>query len=280
MMQKIDDAVAAVERVLLLVALAGMTLLVGLDVTQRTFSRPVGRTEALVAWLADVLAGPLSAGARAAIEGPVGSAVFVVVGVGLFVAAAATMRGLAAERAGAARPGFGGAVVVGAGAFVGCAVAVQLLLLLFPSSVPGAQKFALGLMLWAGMLGASLATRERRHIVLDPIVKKLEGADKNRVAGLGGFVAGAFCFFIFVLGVLQLGGEVRDWSDGDGVGVYPSLPIPMWIATLAIPATFLVMALRFWKNALHDLKHGPPSTTDAHSVDLTELEKSAVEVAS
>jgi len=280
MLQKIDDAIAAVERVLLLVALAGMTVLVGLDVTQRTFSRPVGRTEAAVAALVDAVVGPLDDAARARVEGPVGGGVFVVVAVFFFVAAAATMRSLQAERSGQPKPAFGGAVVVGVAAFAACAVCVKALLWLFPSSVPGAQKFALGLMLWAGMLGASLATRERRHIVLDPVVKKLEGADKKRVAFLGGVVAGAFCFFIFVLGGLQIVGEIKEWSAGDGVGVYPSLPVPLWTATLAIPTTFLLMALRFWKHAAHDLQHGPPSTTDAHSVDLNELEKNAVEVQS
>jgi TRAP-type C4-dicarboxylate transport system permease small subunit len=38
---KLDDAVLAVERVLLLATLSLMTLLVSLDVVQRTFSRPV-----------------------------------------------------------------------------------------------------------------------------------------------------------------------------------------------------------------------------------------------
>ena len=42
---KVDDVVFKVERLLLLVCLAAMTVLVSLDVVQRTFSRPVGKTE-------------------------------------------------------------------------------------------------------------------------------------------------------------------------------------------------------------------------------------------
>lgn len=275
--QRLDDGIAVVERLLLLGSLAMMTVLVGLDVTQRTFSRPTGRTEAIVVAVAEAVAGPLSPEAHARFEGPIGVAVFYVVALAFFVGAAATRRNLAAEREGKARPGFGGSVVVGFAAFAACAVAIKALLVVFPSSVPGAQKFALGFMLWAGMLGASLATRERRHIVLDPIVKKLEGDDKKRVAFVGGLVAASFCFFVGALGVLQISGEIRDWSSGEGIGVYPSLPIPMWLATLAIPTTFLTMAFRFAKNALHDFRHGPPASVDAHSVDLNELEKQAID---
>ena len=46
MLQTVDDLIARVERLLLLGALTMMTVLVGLDVAQSTFSRPVGRTEA------------------------------------------------------------------------------------------------------------------------------------------------------------------------------------------------------------------------------------------
>ena len=269
----VDDAIARVERIGLLVSLALMTVLVGLDVTQRTFSRPVGRTETFVAWLGEVVAGPLSPEAHARLEGPVGSVVFVALALFFFIAATATMHTLQAERTSTPRPPFARALFVGVGAFVAAAVAVQVLLAVFPSSVPGAQKFALGFMLWSGMLGASLATRQRRHIVLDPIIKKLEGDDLKRAAFAGGLVAAAFCALVGALGVLQISGEIRDWSAGEGVGVYPSLPLPLWLATLAIPTTFLTMAFRFARHAVHDLRFGPPSTVDAHSVDLSELEK-------
>lgn len=274
MLQTIDDLIARVERLLLLAALAMMTLLVGLDVTQRTFSRPVGRTEALVTGIIDLVAGPLDDAGRSSAN-TVGFVVFVVFFAFMFSFAAHTARSVVTERAGAAAPTVGGSIALGLGVFVATAVAVKALLVLFPSSVPGAQKFALGFMLWSGMLGASLATRQRRHIVLDPIVKKLEGDDRKRFAFIGNVVSALFCGLIFVLAVLQIGGEIHEWASGDGVGLYPALPIPMWVATLAIPTSFGVMTFRFLKNAFHDLKNGPPATVDAHSVDLAEVEKLA-----
>lgn len=274
MLQTIDDLIARVERLLLLGSLTMMTLLVGLDVTQRTFSRPLGRTEALVAALIDAVAGPLDEAGRASAQ-QAGSVVFVVFFAFMFCLATHSARAIVAERAGAAAPSVGGSIARGLGAFAATAVAVKVLLVLFPSSVPGAQKFALGFMLWAGMLGASLATRERRHIVLDPIVKKLEGDDRKRFAFIGNVVSALFTGSIFALAVVQVGGEIHEWSSGDGVGVYPALPIPMWLSTLAIPVTFGVMTFRFLKNAFHDLREGPPASVDAHSVDLSEVEKLA-----
>lgn len=274
MLQTIDDLIARAERILLLGSLTMMTLLVGLDVTQRTFSRPVGRTEALVAALVEAIAGPLDEAGRSSAQ-QLGAVVFVVFFAFMLCLAAHSARAIVAERAAAASPSLGGSVARGLGAFAATAVFVKLLLLVFPSSVPGAQKFALGFMLWAGMLGASLATRERRHIVLDPIVKKLEGTDRKRFAFIGNLVSALFCGTILTLAIVQVGGEIHEWSSGDGVGLYPALPIPMWIATLAIPVTFGVMTFRFLKNAFHDLREGPPASVDAHSVDLNEVEKLA-----
>jgi C4-dicarboxylate transporter DctQ subunit len=274
MISRIDDVIARIERVLLLGALAMMTILVGLDVAQRTFSRPVGRTEQLFAVIVNAVAGPLDAAGRASAY-TAGSAFFVVFFLVGFVLASHSARSMAAERIGAPAPAWGASIGIGVGAFVGVAVFIKILLLVFPSSVPGAQKFALGFMLWSGMLGASLATKQRRHIMLDPIIKKLEGKTRNRFGLISGLVSAAFCALIATLGVLQISGEIHEWSTGEGVGVYPSLPIPMWIATLAIPLSFAVMAFRFARGAALDLIHGPPAQGDTHGVDLEEVKRLA-----
>ncbi len=274
MFSKIDDTIARVERVLLLGALAMMTLLVGLDVIQRTFSRPVGRTEQFFGFIANAAFGPLDEAGRSTAY-TVGGVFFFVFFVVFFVLAAHAARSIAAERQAAPAPAWAKSLGLGVGLFVGVAIFIKLVLVVFPSSVPGAQKFALGFMLWSGMLGASLATRQRRHIMLDPIVKKLEGQDRHRFGLLSGLVSAAFCGFIAILGIMQISGEIHEWSTGEGVGVYPSLPIPMWIATLAIPTSFAVMTLRFLRAAFHDLKNGPPAAEEAHGVDLEEVKKLA-----
>ena len=58
------------------------------------------------------------------------------------------------------------------------------------------------------------------------------------------------------------------------MGVYDALPIPLWIATLSVPVTFSVMAMRFLAQGIHDFKWGPPKGgADAHGIDLEALEK-------
>lgn len=278
-MKKLDELVNRIERGLILVCVAGMTLLVGADVIQRTFSRPVGKTGQLVAWLGEKLAGPLAPESRALLEGAVGNAVFGLLALALFVFAAHASRQVTADRTKAEPPRLLGSLVLGGGVLLAAALGVKLLLAAFPSSVPGAQKFALGLMLWAGMLGASVATRERRHIILDAVTKKLEGGDQRLFALLGGLATGAFCLFVTLLGGLQLAGEIREWATGEGVGLYESLPIPTWIATLAIPTSFLLMGVRFIAYGVRDFLHGPPAGGDGgHGVDLEELKRQTVDV--
>lgn len=278
-LRALDDLVARIERVLILVAVTGMTVLVGADVVQRTFSRPVGKTEQLVAAIGEKIAGPLSETTRALLEGRAGNAIFLVIALAFFVLGAHASRQVKAQRSSAPPPKFVGSLALGGGVLLAITAAVKLLLLAFPSSVPGAQKFALGLMLWAGMLGASLATRDKRHIVIDAVIKKLDDDAKRPFALLSGLATAMFCLFIFVLGALQLAGEVRDWAAHDGVGVFESLPIPTWTVTLAIPTTFLIMGLRFLAYGVRDFRFGVAKGGDGgHGVDLEELQTHTVDV--
>lgn len=171
-LKKLDDAVFRVERLVLLFSLAMMTLLVSLDVVQRTFSRPEGKTEQV---LRALLYGKSPTPEQTAfVTGRLGPGVFWGLALIFLVLAAHSSRTIASERAQKPAPGLGRSVAWGAGLWVGALGFVYGLLWLFPSSVPGAQKFSLGFMLWSGMLGASLATRSRRHIVLDVVKKKLD----------------------------------------------------------------------------------------------------------
>ena len=269
--KRLDDAVFQGERVLLLVSVSMMTVLVTLDVAQRTFSRPVGKTEELL--LALLYKAPTEA-QRAFVTGTLGPFVFGLFSVGFLVLAAHGRRSMAAEKAGQPAPGWGPSALYGALTWVGVAAFIKALLWQFPSSIPGAQKFALGFMLWSGMLGASLATRERRHIVMDLVRKKWPKAQERPLTLLSALVSFGFCALLAVLGVMQWHEQYVDWSTGDGVGVYDALPIPLWIGTLSVPVTFSVMALRFLGLGVRDFLHGAPTGgVDAHGIDLEALEK-------
>lgn len=272
---KLDDAVLAVERVLLLATLSLMTLLVSLDVVQRTFSRPVSKTATVIlGFMSDP-----SAETRALVIEKIGPWLFIVGSLLFVMLAVHSSRSIKAERLKIAMPGVGLSVGIGLGVWLGLAASIQGLLAVFPSSLPGAQKFSLGLMLWSGMLGASIATRQRRHIVLDTVRKSLDEKTGKLFSLVGGVVTFAFCALFTVLALTQLHDEFSLWSDGDGVGVFDALPIPKWVVTLAIPVTFGTMALRFLGAGVRDFVWGPPTGgVDAHGVDMEQLAKDAEQV--
>jgi TRAP-type C4-dicarboxylate transport system permease small subunit len=275
--EKVDDAIFRIERVLLVVSLAMMTVLVALDVTQRTFSRPEGKTAGMILWVLE-RGGAVSEATRSLVNerlGPVAFAILAAVGL---VLAAHSRRLMSAAQKKLPAPGFGPSLGLGLAAFTLLTILVQALLYFFPSSVPGAQKFALGFMLWSGLLGASLATRTRRHIILDPVKKKMSEPTQRQYALLGGLVTFGFCALLAYLGWKQLFEEIHEWSTGEGVGVFDALPIPKWVSTLAIPVSFTVMSLRFLAQGINDLVWGPPKGgADAHGIDLEKLEQEKLE---
>jgi TRAP-type C4-dicarboxylate transport system permease small subunit len=272
---RIDDVALGIERVLLLVTLSLMTVLVTLDVVQRTFSRQVSKTASI---LLALIPNPSAETQRLVID-TVGPWVFIVGSLLFCLVGAHSSRSIAAEKKGAAAPKWGPSVLLGAGVWLGLTAFIKGLLWVFPSSVPGAQKFSLGLMLWSGMLGASIATRERRHIVLDTVKKKLDAKMGNLFSLIGGVVTFAFCGLLAWLAFQQLHEEFVLWREGDGVGVFDALPIPKWLVTLALPLTFGTMALRFLGAGVRDYVWGPPvGGVDAHGVDMEQLAKEAESV--
>ena len=150
---------------------------------------------------------------------------------------------------------------------------LKVLLWVFPSGVPGAQKIALGFMMWAGFLGATMATHTRRHIVVDAVKKKLDPLMSCIFSGLGGIVTAALAGYFAFLGYLQLHEEYIDWATEEGVGVFEALPIPIWIVTLALPVTFGIIAIRFFIMGLADMWYGAPeqSTSDLLGMDDYDL---------
>ena len=102
---------------------------------------------------------------------------------------------------------------------------------------------------------------------------------KRPFALLSGVVTGIFCLAVGTLGAIQIAGEIHDWATHDGVGLYESLPIPTWFATLSIPVSMYLLAARFIGYGVRDFIHGPPAGGDGgQGVDLEELQKQTVDV--
>jgi TRAP-type C4-dicarboxylate transport system permease small subunit len=271
LLKKLDDAVARVEQGILLISLGMMTLLVFSDVTQRTFTRQEGKTGKLIL----LFMGEVDEETKATIFSTVGPALFVLLSLAFVVFATQAARSIRHDRLNLEKPALGSSAGIGLGIWVGLFAALKLLLFIFPSGVPGAQKFALGFMLWAGFLGASLATKARRHIMLDAIKKRLDAGLAPYFAGLSGVFAMFFTLYLVRLGFNQVHEEFSDWAGTEGVGVYESLPIPYWTVTLSIPASLLITSLRFGAYGLADLWYGP--TQGGEEGALADMAKQGLE---
>lgn len=99
------------------------------------------------------------------------------------------------------------------------------------------------MVLWLGLLGAMVATREQRHITVDVITQWLGPRGARFIARFNNAVCAAVCGIIawHAWRYVQLDREFP---------VEGALGIPTWMLALILPIGFGVMALRF---ALHAL---------------------------
>lgn len=94
------------------------------------------------------------------------------------------------------------------------------------------------LVLWVGFLGASLATRENRHISINALSRILSPAWKRRVH----FMINLFSTVICVLLIRAAYVFVRD-ERASGMTLF--LGIPAWLFMIIIFIGFVMMAFRF-----------------------------------
>jgi len=102
------------------------------------------------------------------------------------------------------------------------------------------------LVLWIGFIGATLATREGKHINIDAISRSLPPFAR----GLGELAIHIFSCFICSVLAFSSFKFVRNEAQ---MGTPTLLGIPIWILEVILPFAFALMALRF---ALRLMKSG------------------------
>jgi TRAP-type C4-dicarboxylate transport system permease small subunit len=277
LLEKLDGAIYQVERALLLLSLVMMTVLVFGDVIVRSFTRPMGKTASFLFWIAHG-SEPTAPEVEQRFAELWGPAVFGTLMLLLTVFAVHAARTTRCERHKAPPPTAAMSAGWGIALFLGLTAAVKALVFLFPTGIAGAQRFALGFFVWAGFLGASIATRQKRHIVVDAVKKKLDAVVYPWFSALGAIFTASFTLLLTWLSVHKLAGEIHEWSSNDGVGMFESLPLPTWIVTLALPVTFSLIALRFLAQGMGDLLYGPVLNPpeDELSKELKKLDETLV----
>jgi tripartite ATP-independent transporter DctM subunit len=109
------------------------------------------------------------------------------------------------------------------------------------AAIPGSSAYASVLTLWLGMLGAGIAAREGRLLTL----ATGEFLPKGRVSAVAHVLAGAVGAMIST--ILMMGAIVLVQSDREAGDVFAG-SAPKWIADLALPIGFGLIALRLaWR---------------------------------
>ncbi len=99
------------------------------------------------------------------------------------------------------------------------------------------------LVLWVALLGASLATRENRHIAIDLLSGRLSPARYSRIQGVVQLFSALVC-------LLLVHPAIRFVQNDYVAGTTLAFGIPLWFSQMIMPAMMLVMGVRFLHQGL------------------------------
>ncbi len=104
---------------------------------------------------------------------------------------------------------------------------------------PWAEELTINLLIWAGLIGSSLALRMGIHIGVDVFIQKFRLSVAKALTLLGLTLGLIFCLVLAVLSV-----RFVVFLAGSGQ-MSIGLEIPMWTLYLCLPITFGLMSIRF-----------------------------------
>lgn len=165
----------------------------------------------------------------------------------------AAMRARQRSKGGGTRGGaLLGALVIGV---LGAAL-MQVLVWAFPTGWGWSTKLALSMLLWVGLLGASLVTYERRHIHIEAVKKFLPKRLQDINSFIANLLAAALCGFVTFMGALFALKLYDAWSQTGGrAAVVEQLTwLPEWVVAMGLPLAFGIMGLRFIGHAFGSLR--------------------------
>ena len=141
-------------------------------------------------------------------------------------------------------------------------IAVGFGVSIMPVGYSWAQQFSLFLLLWVGFLGASVATRSRRHIQVDAFRKYTPAAFLAWYNAASLALAGAFCVFLLYVSYLYTFGPVGNIHHDPQIG-----QVPDWLITTSLPIAFGIMSVRFLAQVVQEVaaaRAGKPSPFGRH----------------
>lgn len=102
------------------------------------------------------------------------------------------------------------------------------------------------MVLWVGFIGASIATKEGRHINIDVLSRFVPGLGNILIQGIG------YSFSSFVCGILTFA-ALKFIRNEAQIGGITFLGIPAWVPGLIIPGALGIMTMRFGLRSLKTL---------------------------
>jgi len=102
------------------------------------------------------------------------------------------------------------------------------------------------LVLWVGLIGASLASKEGKHITIEVFSIWFSGHASRYLKAISYLVSA------FICGLLTFAGWTFVQNEAQMGGI-TFLEIPVWIPQVIIPVTFALMTLRFGFSAFAEL---------------------------
>jgi C4-dicarboxylate transporter DctQ subunit len=117
---------------------------------------------------------------------------------------------------------------------------------LFSMGILWADIFLRHLVLWVGFIGASMATREAKHINIDILTRLLSKAKQPYVKILVDIVSAAVCFVLARAGYKFVMSEIE-------ANTILFNNIPAWIFQLIIPVGFALIGFRFILNTIEQI---------------------------
>lgn len=115
--------------------------------------------------------------------------------------------------------------------------------------LPWSEEIARYMFLWLTWLGASYATKERRHVSIDVVYSRL---NKN------GKVICTVVFTVVWIGFLAMMAYLSaklTFSVASGGQIAVGSGLPMWVPYASIPTGMTMMLFRLLQNCYHDIKN-------------------------
>ena len=108
----------------------------------------------------------------------------------------------------------------------------------FSTGVDWGDSLLRNLVLWVGFIGATLATKEGKHINIEVVSRWLPSLGRHIVT----FIINLFSFFVCCASAYAALKFIKNEVE---MGNRTFLNIPAWIPEMILPTTFIVMTLRF-----------------------------------